>query len=85
MNKEVEIVPEDKSNAFVGIKIEEGRVKVHVPKVFRQDENFKRDIRLFLKSIEIAKTQNKANIKKDQTKQIMYGLLILIYGLLMII
>ena len=56
MNKEVEIVPEDKSNAFVGIKIEEGRVKVHVPKVFRQDENFKRDIRLFLKSIEIAKT-----------------------------
>lgn len=68
MNKEVEIVPEDKSNAFVGIKIEEGRVKVHVPKVFRQDENFKRDIRLFLKSIEIAKTQNKANIKKESNE-----------------
>lgn len=64
MNKEVEIVPEDKSNAFVGIKIEEGRVKVHVPKVFRQDENFKRDIRLFLKSIEIAKTKNTENINK---------------------
>ena len=44
MNKEVEIVPEDKSNAFVGIKIEEGMVKVHVPKVFRQDENYKKRI-----------------------------------------
>lgn len=74
MNKEVEIVPEDKSNAFVGIKIEEGMVKVHVPKVFRQDENLKRDVRLFLKSIEIAKTQNKANIKKGLMKQIIYGL-----------
>ena len=68
MNKDVEIVPEDKSNAFAGIKIEEGMVKVHVPKVFRQDENFKKDIRLFLKSIEIAKTQNKANIKKGSNE-----------------
>lgn len=74
MNKDVKIEPVDKSNSFVGIKIDEGIVKVFVPRVFRADQDWKKDIRLFLKSIEIAKTQNKANIKKDQMKQIMYGL-----------
>lgn len=64
MNKNVKIVPVDKSNSFVGIKIDEGIVKVFVPKVFREDEDWKKDIRLFLKSIEIAKTKNTENINK---------------------
>lgn len=64
MNKDVKIVPVDKSNGFVGIKIDEGIVKVFVPKVFREDEDWKKDIRLFLKSIEIAKTKNTENINK---------------------
>lgn len=64
MNKDVTIVPVDKSNGFVGIKIDEGIVKVFVPGVFREDEDWKKDIRLFLKSIEIAKTKNTENINK---------------------
>lgn len=64
MNKDVKIVPVDKSNGFVGIKIDEGIVKVFVPRVFREDEDWKKDIRLFLKSIEIAKTKNTENINK---------------------
>ena len=64
MNKDVKIVPVDKSNGFVGIKIDEGIVKVFVPRVFREDEDWKKDIRLFLKSIEIAKTKNAENINK---------------------
>lgn len=64
MNKDVKIVPVDKSNSFVGIKIDEGIVKVFVPRVFREDEDWKKDIRLFLKSIEIAKTKNTENINK---------------------
>ena len=64
MNKDVKIVPVDKSNSFVGIKIDEGIVKVFVPKVFREDEDWKKDVRLFLKSIEIAKTKNMENINK---------------------
>lgn len=64
MNKDVKIVSVDKSNSFVGIKIDEGIVKVFVPKVFREDEDWKKDIRLFLKSIEIAKTKNTENINK---------------------
>lgn len=64
MNKDVKIVPVDKSNSFVGIKIDEGIVKVFVPRVFREDEDWKKDIRLFLKSIKIAKTKNTENINK---------------------
>ncbi|WP_418439242.1 LlaJI family restriction endonuclease [Catenibacterium sp.] len=64
MNKDVKIVPVDKSNSFVGIRIDEGIVKVFVPRVFREDEDWKKDIRLFLKSIEIAKTKNTENINK---------------------
>lgn len=64
MNKDVKIESVDKSNNFVGIRINEGKVEVCVPRVFRKDQDWKKDIRLFLKSIEIAKTQNKANIKK---------------------
>ncbi len=64
MNKDVKIVPVDKSNSFVGIKIDEGIVKVFVPRVFREDEDWKKDIRLFLKSIEIAKIKNAENINK---------------------
>ena len=68
MNKDVEIVPVDKSNDFVGIRIKEGKVEVCIPRVFREDEDWKKDIRLFLKSIEIAKTQNKVNIKKGSNE-----------------
>ena len=64
MNRDVEIVPVDKSNSFVGIRIDEGVVKVFVPNVFRKEENWKKDIKLFLKSIEIAKTKNKENNNK---------------------
>lgn len=64
MNKDVKIVPVDKSNSFVGIRIDEGIVKVFVPRVFREDEDWKKDIRLFLKSIEISKTKNTENINK---------------------
>ncbi len=64
MNRDVEIVPVDKSNSFVGIRIDEGVVKVFVPNVFRKEENWKKDIKLFLKSIEIAKTKNRVNITK---------------------
>ena len=68
MNKDVKIESVDKSNNFVGIRINEGKVEVCVPRVFRKDQDWKKDIRLFLKSIEIAKTQNKANIKKGSNE-----------------
>lgn len=64
MNKDVEVVSVDNSNDFVGIKIDEGRVKVFIPSVFREDESQKKDIKLFLESLEIAKTKTETNISR---------------------
>lgn len=47
------------SNEFVGIKIEEGSLKIFIPKVLRLSENEKiknKELLLFLKSILLAKT-----------------------------
>lgn len=64
MNKNIEIISVTRANEFVGIKIKENRIELYVPQVFRKDKTFNKDIFLFLKSISIAKTINKENIKK---------------------
>lgn len=54
------------SNEFVGIRIEEGSLKIFIPEVLRLSQNEReknKELLLFLKSISIAKTIKKENIK----------------------
>lgn len=67
-NKNVEIIFVNKSNEFVGIKIDNDIVKLYVPQVFRIDENRKQDILLFLKSISLANSCEKENLKNGTSK-----------------
>lgn len=53
MNKEPIIKKVDKSNEFVGMRIEDGEINIYVPQVFRKETNYKRDLLLFLKSISL--------------------------------
>lgn len=65
MTREVTLVKVDKSNEFVGIKIENDNVKLFIPQVFREEkENIKNDRLLFLKSLALAKTFDKQSVKK---------------------
>ena len=64
MNKDIKIEYVAKSTEFVGIKIMENKVELRVPQVFRKDDTYKKDILLFLKSISIAKTIDKENIRR---------------------
>lgn len=66
MTKQINVVPVEKSNDFVGIKFEDNSVNLFVPQVFRQDENRKQDILLFLKSVSIAKSLEKESIKTSK-------------------
>lgn len=43
MNKEPIIKKVDKSNEFVGMRIEDGEINIYVPQVFRKETNYKRD------------------------------------------
>lgn len=66
INDNVELFRVEKSNQFVGIKIENNKVEIYVPQVFRYSkENFNKDILLFLKSISLAETVKKEFVKKD--------------------
>lgn len=49
MTKQINVIPVEKSNDFVGIKFTDNSVNLFVPQVFRQDENRKQDLLLFLK------------------------------------
>ena len=64
MNKELKINSVEKSNDFVGIRIEDGEINIYVPQVFRKETNYKRDLLLFLKSISLAKTLEKEKLDK---------------------
>lgn len=68
--KNIEIILVDKANEFVGIKFNQDKVELYVPQVFRKDENIKQDILLFLKSISLAKSLDKENLKKGDKKDI---------------
>ena len=60
------IQPVEKYNEFVGIKIEEGVPVIYVPQTFRQSNDvstLKKDLLLFLKSIEISKSVEKTRVK----------------------
>ncbi|MCI9041923.1 LlaJI family restriction endonuclease [Dubosiella newyorkensis] len=71
MKKKVELIQVPSSNNFMGLKIEENRVKVFLPSVFRIEENWKRDVILFLKSLAIAKKQEeKMNAGNRENKDI---------------
>ena len=59
MTKQINVISVEKSNDFVGIKFENNSVNLFVPQVFRQDENRKQDLLLFLKSLSIANHQKK--------------------------
>ena len=63
MIKQINVIPVEKSNDFVGIKFENNSVNLFVPQVFRQDENRKQDLLLFLKSLSIAKSSEKESVK----------------------
>ena len=65
-NKTIEIISVNKSNNFVGIKTGEGSVQLYVPSVFRQDENIKKDILIFIKSISIAKKLHQDKIQNGK-------------------
>lgn len=65
-NKIIEIISVNKSNNFVGIKTGEGSVQLYVPSVFRQDENMKKDILIFIKSISIAKKLHQDKIQNGK-------------------
>lgn len=64
MNKEPKINPVTKSNDFVGIRIEDGEINIYVPQVFRKEQNYKRDLLLFLKSISLIGKPDKENLNK---------------------
>lgn len=74
---EPEIIAVDKANDFVGIKIDKDKLKIYVPQVFRKykndDQKYDRktykDLLLFLKSINIAKTIDHKNIKDSNYLQ----------------
>ena len=63
MTKQINVIPVEKSNDFVGIIFEDNSVNLFVPQVFRQDENRKQDLLLFLKSLSIAKSSEKESVK----------------------
>ena len=64
MNKEPIIKKVDRSNDFVGIRIEDGEINLYVPQVFRKEQNYKRDLLLFLKSISLIGNPNKEKLSK---------------------
>lgn len=64
MNKEPKINPVTKSNDFVGIRIEDGEINIYVPQVFRKEQNYKRDLLLFLKSISLIGKPDKVKLNK---------------------
>lgn len=64
MNKEPKINPVTKSNDFVGIRIEDGEINIYVPQVFRKEQNYKRDLLLFLKSISLIGKPEKEKLNK---------------------
>lgn len=66
MTKQITVIPVEKSNDFVGIKFEDNSVNLFVPQVFRQDENRKQDLLLFLKSLSIAKSSEKESVKTGE-------------------
>lgn len=70
MNKEPKINSVGKSNDFVGIRIEDGEINLYVPQVFRKEQNYKRDLLLFLKSISLIGNPDKEKLNKgsDDTK-----------------
>lgn len=66
------IQPVEKSNEFVGIKIEEGVPVIYVPQIFRKSSDvntLKKDLLLFLKSIEISKSVEKTRLKAAPTDE----------------
>lgn len=72
MNKKPKINKVEKANDFVGLRIENGEINVYVPQVFRKDQNYKRDLLLFLKSISLIGNPDKEKVNKgsNDTKDI---------------
>lgn len=66
MNKELKIKPVDKSTDFVGIKLNNDEIVIYIPQFFRKEENYKKDLLLFLGSISIAKTVEHEKINKGK-------------------
>lgn len=71
-NKNVKINFVENAKEFVGLKIENGKVELYVPQVFRVDDSSAKDILIFLKSISLSSAINKENIRRgtDQVKEI---------------
>ena len=72
MNKKPKINKVEKANDFVGLRIENGEINVYVPQVFRKEQNYKRDLLLFLKSISLIGNPDKEKVNKgsNDTKDI---------------
>lgn len=64
MSKELKIKRVSNSNDFVGIKINNNEVELHVPEVFRNDNNRKLDILLLLDSLSLSKKPRFESFKK---------------------
>lgn len=66
--KDFKIIPVEKANDFVGIRINKDIVEIFVPQVFREenDKQKKKDIVLFLKSLSVAKSIENESIKMNK-------------------
>ena len=72
MNKEPKINFVEKSTDFVGIKLNKDEIEIYVPQVFRKEEDYKRDLLLFLNSISLAKTVEFEKIKKGNKESLIW-------------
>lgn len=64
----LELVPVENNEYFFGIKIKEDKIKLYVPKIYRENSNLKcknREILMYLKSLSLAKTLNSENIESS--------------------
>lgn len=67
MSKELKIKRVSNSNEFVGIKINNNEVELHIPEVFREDKNRKLDVLLFLDSLALSKKPRVESLKEGST------------------
>lgn len=69
MSNDVTVHPVDKANDFVGIKIENNKIDIFVPQMFKCEKNgniLYKDLLLFLKSINISNSKGITDIKNSE-------------------
>lgn len=70
--KEINIVPVEKSNSFMGLKFENNSINLYVPQFFRTEKNWKSDVLLFLKSLSLANTFEKKKLNNGDSNNLIW-------------